>query len=144
MQNFPHTYRVSARADRDGDVEVVAEGLEPIVTAPPRQFDGPGDRWSPEDLLVAAIADCLILTFRAIAKHSKFDWRRLDCAVDGTLDKDEDGARFTAFQLHADLVIPDGEDSDKAKRLLEKAESHCLVTASLSGEVSLKVNVTVE
>ncbi|AOS97616.1 OsmC-like protein [Microbulbifer aggregans] len=142
MQDFPHHYRVAAKAGKEGDVEVVAEGLEPIATAPPKQFDGPGDRWSPEDLLIGAVADCLVLTFRAIARHSKLDWVHLDCTVDGTLEKKEGGARFTAFRIHADLRIPAGEDEDKARRLLEKSESHCLVTASLSGEVTLEANIT--
>ncbi|WP_237068314.1 OsmC family protein [Microbulbifer guangxiensis] len=144
MQEFPHHYRVAASADSDGDVEVTAEGLEPIISAPPKQFDGPGDRWSPEDLLVGAIADCLVLTFRAIARHSKLEWRRLVCDVDGILDKGSDGVKFTAFNVHAELVIPEGEDPDKARRLVEKAESHCLVTASLSGEVSLEVVISSE
>ncbi|KUJ79229.1 osmotically inducible protein OsmC [Microbulbifer flavimaris] len=142
MQEFPHHYRVAATADQEGDVQVMADGLQPIATAPPRQFDGPGDRWSPEDLLVGAIADCLVLTFRAIARHSKLDWHKLDCTVDGELDKSEGGIRFTAFHVHADLVIPEDEDAEKARRLIEKAESHCLVTASLSGKVSLEIEVS--
>ncbi|SDK27924.1 OsmC family protein [Microbulbifer yueqingensis] len=142
MQEFPHHYRVAARADQEGDVEVTAEGLDTIATAPPRQFDGPGDRWSPEDLLVAAVADCLVLTFRAIAQHGDLDWQHLECTVDGTLEKADGVPRFTAFEVRADLVIPEGEDREKAQRLLEKAESHCLVTASLSGEVTLEVNVS--
>lgn len=142
MHDFPHQYRVAARAERDSDVEVTAEGLPPIATAPPRQFDGPGDRWSPEDLLVGAIADCLVLTFRAIARHSSLDWVHLECTVDGTLEKDRDGARFTTFKVRADLKIPADTDREKAERLLEKAESHCLVTASLSGDVTLEVNIS--
>ena len=43
----------------------------------PVEFDGPGDRWSPETLLIAAIADCFILTFRAIACATRMDWQGL-------------------------------------------------------------------
>jgi organic hydroperoxide reductase OsmC/OhrA len=31
------------------------------------QLGGPGGQWSPETLLVAAAAECFILTFRAVA-----------------------------------------------------------------------------
>jgi hypothetical protein len=33
----------------------------------PREFDGRGNQWSPESLLAAALADCFVLSFRAVA-----------------------------------------------------------------------------
>ncbi len=61
----------------------------------PKQFDGPKDQWSPEELLVATIADCLILTFRAIASASKFEWLELICEVKGTLGRVDNKTQFT-------------------------------------------------
>src|SRR5512145_2994406 len=55
MDPFPHTYRVRGVA-RDGqDPELLADGLPRLPTASPPEFGGPGDRWSPETLLVGAI-----------------------------------------------------------------------------------------
>ena len=70
MQPFPHHYAVVAKAETQSDVALEGERLPPIASAPPTEFGGPGDRWSPETLLVAAVADCFILTFRAIAGAS--------------------------------------------------------------------------
>jgi organic hydroperoxide reductase OsmC/OhrA len=72
MQQFPHHYSVVAKADTQGDVALESERLPPISSAPPAEFDGPGDRWSPETLFVAAVADCFMLTFRGIASLSRF------------------------------------------------------------------------
>lgn len=143
MQQFPHHYTVSASAESEGDVRIVADGVEPILSAPPLQFEGPGDRWSPEDLLVAAVADCFVLTFRAIARHSRLSWASLNCEVEGTLDKGEGGTRFTAFTVSAALQVPEGVESDLAQRLLEKAEQHCLITNSLSAAVALTTDISV-
>ncbi|SDZ76355.1 OsmC family protein [Microbulbifer marinus] len=142
MQNFPHHYKVSAAGGPDGEVRVSAEGVEMIPTAAPTQFGGPGDRWSPEDLLVAAVADCFVLTFRAIAGHSKLAWKSLDCAVEGVLDKAEGKIRFTHFSVHAALELEPGTDADKARQLLEKSEAYCLVTNSLSAEVELTSDIS--
>lgn len=142
MQEFPHHYSVSASAESEGDVRVEAAGVEPILSAPPVQFGGPGDRWSPEDLLVAAVADCFVLTFRAIARHSKLDWVSLACEVDGTLDKGDGGTRFTAFAVHAALKVPAGVAEEKAQTILEKSEKHCLITNSLSAEVTLTTEIS--
>ena len=57
MHPYPHHYTVHARAEHIGDVDVSAEGLPTLRTAPPVEFDGPGDRWSPETLLCAALLD---------------------------------------------------------------------------------------
>src|SRR5436190_18707873 len=86
MQAFPHRYAVEASGSLKGDVTVAAAGLPSFASAPPTEFDGPGDRWSPETLLVAAVADCFVLTFRATARMSKLPWISLTCAVVGTVD----------------------------------------------------------
>src|SRR5262249_3918607 len=67
MEPHPHRYDVHARAGTEGSVLVESRGLPTLRTAPPTQYGGPGDQWSPETLLVAAAADCFVLTFRAIA-----------------------------------------------------------------------------
>lgn len=143
MQNLPHHYRVAAAAGPDGDVSLESEGLEPIPSQPPTEFGGPGNRWSPESLLVAAVADCFILSFRAIARASKLEWQALDCHVEGTLERVERTTRFTRFDVTAALRVPAGTDEGRARRLLEKAEEACLITNSLSGTTHLETTVSV-
>lgn len=144
MKPFPHRYEVSARAAEEGRVELEAPGLPRLESDAPVEFDGPGDRWSPEMLLVAAAADCFLLTFRAIARASKLPWIRLSCAARGTLDRVERVTRFTALDLDAELVVPSGVDRERAENLLRKSERACLVTASLKLEATLKTNVREE
>jgi len=113
------------------------------VSAPPALFGGPGDQWSPEHLLVASVADCFILTFRAVAKASKLDWDHLEAAAEGVLERVERVTRFTTITISATLTVPAATDVDKARRLLEKAEGACLITSSLSAEVHLEAEVIV-
>lgn len=141
MQNFPHIYQVAALAGPDGDVSLSGAGLPMIASAPPEKFGGPGDRWSPEDLLVAAVADCFVLSFRAIARASKFDWLSLDCSVEGVLDRPEKVTCFTGFTVNAVLTVPADTDEARALRLLDKAEQSCLITNSLSATVHLNPQV---
>ena len=72
MQDFPHHYRCIATANADQSrVRVASQGLENLTTDGPKEFGGPGDQWSPEALLIAAVADCFVLTFRAMARPSQ-------------------------------------------------------------------------
>jgi organic hydroperoxide reductase OsmC/OhrA len=134
MLPYPHTFRVTAKGTASGRVPVESPGLPPLSTAPPKEFDGPGDLWSPETLLVAAIADCYILTFRGVARAAKFDWDDLKCEVEGVLERVEGVTRFTGYTNHATLTAKPGVDHGKAKELLERAERVCLVNNSLLGD----------
>jgi len=144
MQAYPHHYEVQGLTETEGHVVVRSEGLPALATAPPAQFDGPGDQWSPETLLMAAVSGCFILTFRAIAAGSKLPWRRLECDAEGVLDRSDGVVRFTALHVRARLVIPAGGDAERSQRVVEKAEKACLVTNSLAVRPTLTVDVTEE
>ncbi|MEN8185384.1 MAG: OsmC family protein [Myxococcota bacterium] len=116
-------------------------GVPSLRSAPPSQFGGPGDQWPPETLLVAAIADCYVLTFRAVARASKLAWVSLGCEVQGTLDRVERVTRFTEFRVRASLRVPPGTDEERARRLLARAEQSCLITNSLEATSHLEATV---
>lgn len=141
MQDFPHRYHVRGSASSAGDVMLSADGLPDLATQAPAEFGGPGDRWSPEALLVAAVADCFILSFRAIASASRFEYSALSCEVEGVLDRVERVMKFTRFTVRARLSAPPGTDEDKARKLLHKAEQSCLISNSLNAERHLEAEV---
>jgi peroxiredoxin-like protein len=143
MQDLPHHYRVIAAGAVEGDVELTAERLPSLRSASPAEFGGPGDRWSPETLLLGAAADCFILTFRAVARASKLPWTSMHCAVTGTLDRIDRVTQFTQLDIHAHLMVPVGADQDQARRVLEKAERGCLISNSLKAPVHLEPEVDV-
>jgi peroxiredoxin-like protein len=143
MHPFPHHYRVSGNANSTGNVTISSTGVPDISSAPPEEFGGPGDQWSPESLLVAAIADCFVLSFRAIARASKLEWTALECEATGTLDRVDRVTLFTHMNVSAALTIPPDSDPGKAEKLLHKAEESCLISNSLRAERSLEVTVTV-
>jgi organic hydroperoxide reductase OsmC/OhrA len=144
MHPYPHHYVVSASAAPDGDVPVSSAGLPTLATAPPTEFDGPGDRWSPETLLLAAVADCFLLSFRGVARANKFPWNSLACDLHGTLDRVEGKTRFTKVLVEARLRAPVGTDESKALQLMRRAESVCLISNSLVAERHVEATVVIE
>ena len=141
MHEFPHHYAVVAKGDPNSRVALTSPGLVTIESSAPPEFGGPEGNWSPETLLVASVVDCFILTFKAIAKASQFEWLELSCAADGQLDKVDRITRFTHFNLVATLHIPEGVGAEKAERLLLMTEKNCLITNSLSSEVHLETRI---
>ena len=131
-------------ATPEGEVRLGADGLPDLASMPPPEFDGPGGYWSPETLLVAAVADCFTLSFRSIARASRLEWRELTAEVNGVLERSDGVARFTRFDTHAELVVPAGTDPARARSLLEKAEKICLISNSLSAVRHLECEVIEE
>ena len=111
MEHFPHHYTVTASGDKAAsNITVAASGLAELSTDAPSEFGGPGDQWSPESLLIAAVADCFVLTFRAIAQGSRLQWDTIQCQATGTLDRIDRKPQFTEIQLHI-TVTPQGDIS---------------------------------
>lgn len=141
MDPFPHRYTASATGRPAGSIAVNAPGLAEIATDSPAEFGGPGDRWSPETLLCAAVANCFVLTFRAQARANGLEWTDLQCRVEGVLDRVERVTQFVGFTTHVTLRVPAGVDADKAHALLEKSEERCLVSRSLKGAGTLVAEI---
>jgi len=141
MQPFPHVYTAAAAARPEGTVALTSPRLPTLVTAPPAEFGGPGDLWSPETLLCAAIADCLVLSFRAIARASKLEWTAIDCRVEGVLQRAEGVSQFTEYTAFVTLEVPAATIADAAQKAIARAEQVCLVSNSLRGKRKLLANV---
>ena len=144
MQDYPHRYEVSAQAPAEGEISVSSPGLQTLPSLAPAEFGGPGDLWSPETFLVASVADCFILTFRAVARGSRFEWNAVLCEVTGILDRVDNVTRFTEYHVKVTLHVPAGSDTHKAERLIEKSDHVCLVTNSLSGEIILDSHIIID
>jgi len=144
MKPLPHLYEVTLSGGPEGYATLLASGVPPLRSAPPKDFDGPGDAWSPEYLLVAAVEACFMFTFRAVARASKLDFLSLELSGGGTVDRKDGSTCFIEIVLRPRLKLPRSTDPERARRVLEKGKEACLVTASLSFPVRLEVEITDE
>jgi organic hydroperoxide reductase OsmC/OhrA len=138
---FPHRYVVTSLVRPDPDVTLESPGLPALGTRLPTEFGGPGDRWSPETLLTAAIADCYAMTFRGLAARSHLAWSSLNLEVTGILDRPDGVTRFTEIHILADLALPDCRTEPLARRILQKANETCLITRSMTATTHLVAGV---
>jgi organic hydroperoxide reductase OsmC/OhrA len=129
---LPHRYAARASGTVAGSVGVVSDGLTAIETQAPPEFGGPPGYWSPETLLLASVADCFILSFRAVARASRLEWSELDVGVQGVLDRIDGVTRFIQVRIAPRLGVPGSTPESTALAVLEKAKRACLVTNSLN------------
>jgi peroxiredoxin-like protein len=111
-------------------------------SAPP-EFGGLDGRWTPQDLLLAAIASCFATTFLAIAGNSKFEYTDLQVEVESTVRKAESGYSFSEIILRPTVTIQAEENRDRALNLLQKTKAACLVSKALATAPVLESHVEV-
>lgn len=142
MAQLLHQYFAQAESNNAGTVLVGSSSLPTIMTEPPKDFGGSGEHWSPEDLLMGAIADCFVLSFQSIATASNFIWERLICKAQGSLEQVGREIKFTHIVVQAELFLTSESGEKKAKMLLDKAKRTCFVSNSLNAEISLEINIS--
>jgi peroxiredoxin-like protein len=134
-----HRFRVAAwwASGRTGLAKSSSAPNAIHFTSPPA-FGGLEGRWTPEDLLLVAIASCYTTTFRALAEYSKFEYTDLQVEVEGVIEKAESGYSFTEISIRASLTIPQEAEQERAVRLLHKAKGMCMVSRALSVQQSFE------
>jgi peroxiredoxin-like protein len=132
MEN-EHTYQVVAwwSSGRTGLAKCDSAPNAIHFTAP-TEFGGIEGRWTPESLLLGAIAGCYTTTFRALAEYSKFEYTDLEVEAQGAIRKAESGYAFGEITIRPKLTISSEEEQPRALRLLEKTKNLCLVARALS------------
>ncbi len=131
-------WKVGTRGTVEGDPAAKA-----IEFSAPVEFRGESGVWSPEHLLLAAVASCFVTTFKAVAEASKFQPVSLGMIVEGTVEKDEKGYAFNRIVLTPELTVARESDRQRGIQLLEKTGRACLISHSLKAAVTMPARVVV-
>jgi organic hydroperoxide reductase OsmC/OhrA len=109
----------------------------------PREFGGLEGRWTPEDLLLCAVASCFTTTFQTLAEYVEFHYNDLEVEAEGLVKKEDSGYGFSRMVLHIKLTVGREEDRKQAQGLLQKARALCLVSRALVVKPEFEDRVTV-
>ncbi len=111
-------------------------------TAPP-EFGGLEERWTPEDMLLGAVASCFTTTFRALAEYSKFEYTDLEVEAEAPVRKADKGYTIGEIALRPRLTVASEELRGRALQLLEKTKALCLVSRALAVAPSLEARIEI-
>lgn len=115
------------------------------VATPPQFTKGVPNVWTPEHLFVASVNICLMTTFLAIAENSKLEFASFTSKAKGKLEKVENGFMITEIELYPEIKVNAEKDLERAERIVQKAEQHCLISNSIKTKIKLfpKINLNV-
>jgi organic hydroperoxide reductase OsmC/OhrA len=108
-----------------------ADGAE-IAGSAPIAFKGDGTRASPEDLLVASLSACHMLTYLALCARKSIRVIAYGDAAEGAIDQVSPGkTRFVDAVLRPRVRVADAKDVDAATALHHDAHERCFVASSV-------------
>src|SRR5919107_3989378 len=87
---------------------VTAEGPPELAGSADRTFHGDRDRWNPEQLLVAALSQCHMLSFLHVCvRHGVVVTGYRDAATGAMTETPDGGGRFDRVDLHPEVALAD-------------------------------------
>ncbi len=139
MTSWPYVHTASAAVTPEGQISVA--GPEPAaVTTAGFHLGGVGDMGSPETLMVCAVAWSFAAAFRTETAAAGVPWDELEIAVDGTVDRNRQGPRFSRFDVNL-KVDARTEHRAALEHAGGRALAHCLVTNSLAGGTEVDIRI---
>ena len=114
------------------DLVMRADGKPDISGSSAKAFRGDVDRWNPEEMLIAALSECHLLSYLYVAaKNGVVVTDYTDAAV-GTIEQTADGGgHFTSVTLRPAVTISSG-DPELARSLHREAQAICFIASSVN------------
>lgn len=126
----------SSVRDYGREHDVALPGLPVLPGTADPSFRGTADRYNPEQLLLAALAQCHMLSYLfEAARHGVVVTGYTDSAT-GTMEVVGAGGQFTDVTLHPRVELADESQRSLADSLHEDAHGNCFIARSVNFPVN--------
>lgn len=115
---------------RDHEIRIEGKAVLPGSADP--YFRGSSDRHNPEEMLVAALSTCHMMSYLAEAAFAGVLVVGYEDEATGTMRQKDRGGRFVEVTLRPKVVVAPGTDIDLAERLHHLAHEHCFIAQSVN------------
>lgn len=141
MVHFPIEFSVEVDKGTLAPIEIRAGRQRVLAAGPPPELGGSDVWWSPEQLLVSAVASCFTATLFSMAEKTALRIGSYRCRARGVLDRTGAAIAFVSMHLALDIRVLGG-DEDRAKKLVASAQERCFVANTLRCPVDVSVVLT--
>ena len=138
-----YTYRVSAwwTSGRTG-LAKCESSPNTIHFSEAAELGGLQGRWTPEQLLLCALAGCFTTTFHDVARSAKFDFTDLEVEIEGSVRRSRTaGCNFNEILIRPRLTVSFDEQREAGLALLRRAKSMCMISRAITVPQTLEPTV---
>ena len=137
---FYYATEVEWKKGKEG--QIGGPGLPAVSVGAPPEFKGREGLWSPEQLFVASLNTCYMLTFLAIAENSKIPVVSFSSTAKGKLEKVAgSNYQITEILVKPRVVLASANDLGRIPRILEKAKESCFVSNSIKSAIKVEPEI---
>lgn len=122
-----------------------AGNLKTEISIPP-EMDGPGIGTNPDEMLLGAAATCYIITLAAMMERSKLEKVALTMESIGVVDVTNGVITYKKIIHKPQIVLKQDateKDEELAHKLAKKAETSCMISRAIKGNVEIELDATV-
>lgn len=114
-----------------GYQSIISNGIHSIVGDEPVASKGTGLGFSPEDLILSALASCKVSTVRFIARKKGWDIRDVDAQLEMSVKRNADRTLDTTVKVTMQI---EGDLTDEQRAELLREADACYVHRMIMGE----------
>lgn len=129
-----YTYRVSAwwTSGRTG-LAKCESSPNTIHFSEAAELGGLAGRWTPEQLLLCALAGSFTTTFHEVARAARFEFIDLEVEIEGSVRRSRNtGSAFSEVLIRPRLTVVCEDDFEAGLALLRKAKESCMISRAIA------------
>lgn len=135
------TYETTVKWSGGKKGRALCAGKPDIEISTPPEFGGPEGCWTPEDLLAASVAGCLMTSALFFIERDSIALSSCECRARAVMQKTPQGLAITGISVDVNISLQDPGQEPALRRALERAEASCPVSKSLNCPVELALQL---
>lgn len=121
------------------DMQIEPSGKPVILGSAGARYFGDDSRYNPEDLMLASLAECHLLTYLALATKAGLRVESLAIGITGVLGNVAGKTRFVRAILTPAMTLAPGMDHAQAEALHRDAHEQCFMSNSVNFPIDIEI-----
>lgn len=125
--------------------EIQSKQLNTQISVP-IEMEGPGIGTNPDEMLLGAAATCYIITLAAMLERRNITKENLTMESTAIIDDTKGKLTYEKIIHHPTVTLPKDstdEEIEKIHELAKRAESSCMISRAIQGNVQIELEVTI-
>ena len=140
-KSFHYKAKTTWNSGRRGTL--AAAGKPDVVVGSPPEFKGDPSFWAPEELLVASVNTCMMLTFLTLAQAKGLTPETYESDAEGLLEHVEGKYQMTKVAVRPRVSLKNQLELERARAIMDGVEAQCFISNSIKSNVMLTADFVV-
>ncbi|HLS08639.1 OsmC family protein [Lentibacillus sp.] len=123
-----------------------AGNLQTKISIPP-EMDGPGVGTNPDEMFLGAAATCYLITLAAMIERADLPLKEMALESEGIVDVTKGVFTYEKIIHKPHVALKDNaeeKDYKMLRKLVEKAESSCMISRAVQGNVAIEMQADIQ